>query len=274
MIPTKEDYDEMIDDDPFPWYKHSRMPEEEKTLSYLTINGSEHANLTSAIAKFGPQPFRGTYGTNFQPPGFERPFQQYDDHANWFSLGPSRPPGLLPPGLNPFISLPPISRGSSNPRYLALDRSDPPLPGLLPPGLWRPVQLRSDFPSTESSVSGPSRPEGHYSRNPPQLFDNSSESSQLDPCNQRTVVAPRYRETAPVQWRSPETPAHCLLVVGYESSDEDDVEDEDDEGENRYAGPSGFSSARSTSSARSNETTEMISERASLTSSWTTPPKA
>lgn len=249
------------------------MPEEEKTLSYLSMSGGEHKNLTSAIANFEPQPFRGTYGTNFQPPGFERPSRRNDYHADWLSPGSLHRSGLLPPGLNPFSVPPPMAGSIPVLCRPGMNHSGQPFPGLpLPPGLSRPVLVRPNLPSTEPTVPDLCRPEAHHLRNSSHLVDSPSQSLQLNFQNQRDVFQPKYGGIVSVQWRPPQTPAHHLLVIGRESSDDDD--DYDGEDEDREARPFGVESARSTSSARSNETVEMTSGRVSLTSSQTTPPKA
>lgn len=308
MILSKEQYDQMIDDDPFPWYKYSRVSEEEKTLSYLTTNGSENENLVVAIANFGPQPFRGTYGTNFQPPGFERRVCQYNVHVNGFCPGSVPPPGLLPPGIHDYVFHVPGFSYLPGPFLPNLPRLDPNQPrhypqlynaptqsfqreshnqcdGTVEPGsekapLLKPIPWESPAfgPLVVGDVSsdderGKTSRFKNLSRMPPAYGPLVVGHDSDNGCHDAGI--PGCGEPPLLRRRSLRVPTSGPLVVGGDSSD-------DDENDCEYYGgdeveppeQSCLDRKRSRSSFMSNETVEMTSGRVSLTSSRTTPPQA
>lgn len=89
--------EDIIDDDPIPWYKFPLCAEEEKTLSHVSTYGGQHSDLVSAVQvnqiDQAPQyPFQGQWGTTFQPPGFER------EDIVWHGMFAKHvPPGLAVP---------------------------------------------------------------------------------------------------------------------------------------------------------------------------------
>lgn len=91
---SAREYQQAIDDDPIPWHRFPNCPEEDKTLSYLTVNGEELKVPLYAETRDGDFTFRGGYGTNFPPPGLE-------DDFDWrFKYAEHPAPGLAHPSMS------------------------------------------------------------------------------------------------------------------------------------------------------------------------------
>lgn len=94
-------YRDIIDDDPFPWYRFPDYCEKEKLLTHLTITGEEPNIALDMDRQSGQRTFRGEYGTKFEPPGLEGTVKSNFLHAK------HPPPGLsFPTMLPPCFSTP------------------------------------------------------------------------------------------------------------------------------------------------------------------------
>lgn len=101
MSSAHHSYQDIIDDDPFPWYRFPNYPEKEKSLSHLTVNGEDPDALLDLDRQSDQHVFRGDYSTSFQPPGLERTMTCNFLHAK------HPPPGLaFPTMLPPCFSTP------------------------------------------------------------------------------------------------------------------------------------------------------------------------
>lgn len=91
---SAEEYRKAVDNDAFPWYRFPNYSDEEKLLTHMTMNNEQRRDSQQAPIPFGAHPFRGQFGTTFQPPGFEREVTWYGNNVKHPPAGLSLPQHL------------------------------------------------------------------------------------------------------------------------------------------------------------------------------------